>query len=97
MNDSSTVEPTMNETFTAAAQQSGQPLRGSVEHALENYFAQLDGQPVADLYDMVLSEIEVPLFETVMTFCRGNQSKAARILGISRGTLRKKLKKYGID
>jgi len=91
---------TMNETTGSSHglnTQSSQPLRESVERALENYFSHLDGQPVNDLYDMVLSEIEIPLLETVMGNTRGNQSKAARILGISRGTLRKKLKKYGID
>lgn len=94
------VNATMNEATGnthGLNTQSSQPLRESVERALENYFAHLDGQPVNNLYDMVLSEIEIPLLETVMGNTRGNQSKAARLLGISRGTLRKKLKKYGID
>ena len=70
------------------------PLRDSVQRAIENYFSHLDGHPVSDLYDMVLSEIEEPLLQTVMRYTKGNQSKAAEVLGLSRGTLRKKLERY---
>ena len=73
-----------------------QTLRDSVEKALESYFAQLDGQPVTDVYDMVLSEVEAPLLEVVMRYTRDNQTKAATLLGLNRGTLRKKLKQYGM-
>ena len=73
-----------------------QTLRDSVEKALESYFAQLDGQPVTDVYDMVLSEVEAPLLEVVMRYTRDNQTKAAVLLGLNRGTLRKKLKQYGM-
>jgi Fis family transcriptional regulator len=45
----------------------------------------------------VLQEVECPLLEIVMDQARGNQTKAAEILGINRSTLRKKLKQYGID
>ena len=45
--------------------------------------------------EIVLSEVERPLFTKVMQHVRGNQTKAARLMGINRGTLRKKLKKYG--
>ncbi|MGB1240027.1 MAG: DNA-binding transcriptional regulator Fis, partial [Pseudomonadales bacterium] len=57
---------------------------------------QLDGQPVTDVYQMVLSEIEAPLFEAVMTYTKDNQTKASEVLGLNRGTLRKKLKQYGL-
>lgn len=73
-----------------------QTLRDSVEKALQNYFDHLDGQPVVDIYDMVLSEIEAPLLETVMKYTRDNQTKASLVLGLNRGTLRKKLKQYGM-
>lgn len=73
-----------------------QTLRDSVEKALQNYFDHLDGQPVVDLYDMVLSEVEAPLLETVMKYTRDNQTKASVVLGLNRGTLRKKLKQYGM-
>ena len=76
--------------------ESSQTLRDSVEKALQNYFDHLDGQPVVDIYDMVLSEVEAPLLETVMKYTRDNQTKASIVLGLNRGTLRKKLKQYGM-
>lgn len=72
-------------------------LRDSVERAMQNYFNSLDGQPVTGIYKMVMSEVEEPLFDSVMRYTNGNQSKAAIVLGINRGTLRNKLKKYGIE
>lgn len=74
----------------------GQTLRGSVEKALRNYFAHLDGQDVSDVYNLVLSEVEAPLLETVMSYVKGNQTKASELLGLNRGTLRKKLKQYDL-
>lgn len=73
------------------------PLRQYVSKVLENYFSQLDGQKPVELYTMVQEEVEIPLFEAVMAYTRGNQCKAADILGISRGTLRKKLKIYKLE
>lgn len=73
------------------------PLRNSVKQALNNFLKQLDGQDPDDLYELVLSEVEAPLLEEVMTYTRGNQTRAATMLGINRGTLRKKLKKYGMN
>jgi Fis family transcriptional regulator len=74
---------------------SSQTLRSSVEKAVESYFAQLDGQMVTDLYELFLSEVEAPLLECVLKHAGNNQSKTAALLGLNRGTLRKKLKKYG--
>lgn len=73
-----------------------QPLSQNVRQALDNYFGQLNGQQPANVYQLVLEEMEVPLLEAVMEFTNHNQSKAAIIMGISRGTLRKKLKKYNM-
>ena len=50
-----------------------------------------------NLYQLILEEVEAPLFRTVMELSRYNQSRAARILGVSRGTLRTKLKRYFED
>ena len=69
----------------------------SVKQALKNYFAQLNGQDVNDLYELVLAEAEQPLLDMVMQYTRGNQTRAALMMGINRGTLRKKLKKYGMN
>ena len=73
------------------------PLSGHIKSMLEGYFKDLDGHPPADLYQMVLQEIEQPLLESVLHFTRGNQSKAAIVLGLNRGTLRKKLKQYDLN
>ena len=67
-------------------------LRDSVEEALHNYFQHLEGQDVTDVYNMVLSEVEAPLLESVMNYVKGNQTRASEVLGLNRGTLRKKLK-----
>ena len=55
-----------------------------------------EGEPVSELYQMVLAEMEIPLLEKVLEYPRGNQTKAAELLGLNRGTLRKKLKQYGL-
>ncbi|MBV1881638.1 MAG: DNA-binding transcriptional regulator Fis [Pseudomonadales bacterium] len=95
--DSNTAsQESLKQHLTTPADQQSQTLRDNVEKALRNYFAHLDGQPVTDVYQMVLSEVEAPLLETVMEYTRGNQTKASILLGLNRGTLRKKLKQYGL-
>lgn len=74
----------------------GVPLRTQAEEALQSYFETLNGHKPAHLYDLVMREVEQPLFKVVMDHVHGNQSRAATILGINRGTLRKKLKEFGI-
>lgn len=74
-----------------------QPLREYVKQAIQNYFRHLEGHTPSNLYDLVLEEIEPPFLEVVMRQVRGNQCKAAILLGISRGTLRKKLKIYKLE
>lgn len=93
-------------TSTAASQDSAFPLivvdathphkalRECVEQSLDRYFALLDGQPTANLYELVLQEVEAPLLAAVMRYAGDNQSAASHMLGLSRGTLRKKLKQY---
>lgn len=76
---------------------SGHSLREHAEKTLRRYFADLNGHDPAELYEMVLGEIEQPLLKTLMEFTRGNQSRAACILGLNRSTLRKKLRKYKIN
>jgi len=76
--------------------QKNQPLHDSVRQSLENYIAHLKGQLPSNLYELILAEVEAPLMEAVMEFTKGNQSRAAIVLGLSRGTLRKKLKMYGL-
>ncbi len=73
------------------------PLRDHAEQALSSYFDNLNGHRPGRLYDLVMREVELPLFQTVMDYADGNQSRAADILGINRGTLRKKLREYGLS
>ena len=75
----------------------GVPLRSMTEQALDSYFTSLNGHKPGRLYDLVLREVEEPLFRTVLEYAEGNQSRAADILGINRGTLRKKLRTYGLS
>ncbi len=71
-------------------------LRESVTIAVREYLKDLDGQLSADVYQMVLAEIEAPLLEEIMAYTRNNQTKASIMLGLNRGTLRKKLKQYNL-
>lgn len=73
------------------------PLRNHTERALTDYLASLNGDRPARLYDLVLREVEEPLFRKVLDYAAGNQSRAAGILGINRGTLRKKLRELGLS
>ncbi|MFB1011230.1 MAG: DNA-binding transcriptional regulator Fis [Thiopseudomonas sp.] len=81
-----------------ASHSAGQPpsLRACVEMTLHNYFSHLDGTEVTNVYQLVLNEVEAPLLATVLQHAQGNQSKAAEILGLNRGTLRKKLKEHNL-
>lgn len=74
-----------------------QSLRSCTERALKNYFTQLGDTLPTNLYELVLAEVEAPLLEVVLRQTKGNQTKAAILLGLSRGTLRKKLKQYNLD
>lgn len=74
-----------------------QPLRHYVEQALNHYFAYLGDENTTNLYELVLAEVEIPLLKSVLQRTNGNQSKAAQILGMNRGTLRKKLKAYNLE
>ncbi|HFD11535.1 MAG TPA: Fis family transcriptional regulator [Crenotrichaceae bacterium] len=73
------------------------PLSKQVNDAVECYFSNLNGELVTGLYDMVMSEVEKGLFKAVLEKSDSNQSEAARILGISRTTLRKKIDLYDIE
>lgn len=64
-------------------------LRACVEKTLQDYFAHLDGAHVNDVYNLVLSEVEAPLFASVMQHVQGNQTRASEMLGLNRGTDRK--------
>lgn len=87
MSEHSTSSSTINERT---------PLRGCVRVALDNYFAHLEGEEPTSLYQLLISEVERPLLEKVLHYTNGNQTRSALILGLSRGTLRKKMAQYGL-
>ena len=66
-----------------------------VKAAAEKYLADPDTGDRSDLYELVLQEIEPALLSAVLEHTDNNQSETAIILGLNRGTLRKKLGKYG--
>ena len=71
-------------------------LRDHVADSMQRYFFDLDGQDTKELYSLVMAEVEPPLLEAAMKYTRNNQSKTAELLGLNRGTLRKKLKQYNL-
>ena len=73
------------------------PLSSLTDECLVTYFENLNGHKPGDLYQLVMGEVEKPLFRAVLIYTNGNQSEAADILGINRGTLRKKLKDYKLQ
>jgi two-component system nitrogen regulation response regulator GlnG len=82
----------------ARAIESDGGLAGSVELHLAGYFASFGRDlPPDGLYERLLAEIEPPLLRIAMSAAKGNQIRAARLLGINRNTLRKKLTERGID
>lgn len=75
----------------------GSKISKSLEMHLAHYFQSLgDSLPAPGLYQTVLKEVEVPLINLTLSLCDGNQIKAAKLLGINRNTLRKKIKDYDL-
>lgn len=71
-------------------------LSQSTDQYLSSNLARLIEMQSGKIYDAVLDKVEKPLLEAILRECRNNQSKSAKKLGISRGTLRKKLKYHGL-
>lgn len=72
-------------------------LAAAVKRHLQVYFsAHDDGMPSEGLYDRILCEVEKPLIELSLAATRGNQIRAARLLGVNRNTLRKKIQRLKI-
>jgi two-component system nitrogen regulation response regulator GlnG len=73
-------------------------LSGLIERYLSRHFAdQPDGIPAVGLYDRILMEMEAPLIKLTLNATRGNQVRAAEILGLNRNTLRKKIQDLGVN
>jgi Fis family transcriptional regulator len=79
-------------------EQYNEALAQQVVSAVKGYLNTVTNKDInLNLYQLIVEEVEPPLFRTVMELTRYNQSKAARVLGVSRGTLRTKLKRYFDD
>ena len=72
-------------------------LPDNIDILLDQYFNDLDGDQPSAIYEMVINTVEKPLLLYIMNKTEGNQSKAAKMLGLNRNTLRKKLKQYNLD
>ena len=72
------------------------PLRDVTAQALQRYLATLGGHDPDGLYALVMGEVEPAMFATILDHTHGNQSRAASMLGLNRGTLRRKLREYGL-
>lgn len=74
------------------------PMGEYIKEIVTNYYKSMidEGMSPNEVYELVMSEVELPLIEATMEFTSNNQSKAASILGINRGTFRKKLAHYGM-
>ncbi len=99
MNRAESLHPPTAVALTAANDDTLQSepashLRDAVTTAVRRYLDELDGQLSTDVYQMVLAEIEAPLLAEIMAYTRNNQTRASLMLGLNRGTLRKKLKQY---
>lgn len=73
------------------------PIYDAVKNSITRYLHELEDTDPSEMYAMVLSQIELPLLESVLEHTGGNQSRAAEYLGLNRGTLRKKLRIYNLD
>jgi two-component system nitrogen regulation response regulator GlnG len=84
--------------FSSDEPRTEESLRAAVERHLTAYFAGFDdGLPPAGLYHRVLREIEYPLLTAALVATRGNQIRAADLLGVNRNTLRKKIRDLDIQ
>lgn len=88
--------PTFGKGDPIYQRRQGTTLRSNVKMAVSDYLEGVDPDMVNDFYNLVLAEVEAPMLEVVMNKVRHNQSKAAKLLGLNRGTLRTKLKQYNL-
>ena len=77
--------------------QSNVSLQNVLKELINDYLTNLEGDKLTNFYEMYLEQVELPLLEAVMQKTKYNQVRAAKMLGMSRGTLRKKLKFYFDD
>ncbi|MBE8214784.1 MAG: Fis family transcriptional regulator [Endozoicomonadaceae bacterium] len=85
------IHPTDNPIYP------GLSLKKQVTESIGHYFSHLEDEDPQGLYRLVMGQVESALIESILQHARGNQTKTAILLGISRGTLAKKMHLYQID
>ncbi len=95
-------ELTVNQPISSPSRAGGEALERDLESRVAAFAAKVleigdEDTPVEDLYHTVLREIEVPLLQVALKATRGNQIKAAKLLGLNRNTLRKKIKELDLQ
>ena len=97
LQDRTIIELALKPENNSESAQSDCSIREAVERNLQQYFEDLGGQQASQVYQLVINEVEPALLQCVLDYAKGNQSRAAEILGLNRGTLRKKLKQHHIE
>lgn len=87
---------TRNRHESAAEAEHPITLRENVKEAIRRYLEDMGNSQPDSLYRTLLAEVEPPLLEEVLRYTQGNQSRTAKILGMTRNTLRSKLHRYRI-
>lgn len=97
MNEPDVKKMTRNDDLTSDTPvQEISQLSHAVKHSIRRFLYELDGAHPNNMYELVLKQVEQPLFEAILEHTKGNQSRAADLLGLNRGTLRKKLRSYNL-
>jgi len=73
------------------------PLRDTVRRTIRQYLKDMGTTEPENVHRKLLAEVEPPLIEEVLLYAHGNQSRAARILGMTRNTLRDRIRRYGME
>ena len=90
------IDPDVTDNTSANHTEKISQLSHAVKHSIRRYLYELDGAKPDNMYELVLRQVEQPLFEAILEHTKGNQSRAAELLGLNRGTLRKKLRTYNL-
>ncbi|PSU45716.1 Fis family transcriptional regulator [Photobacterium frigidiphilum] len=82
--------------FNTELEMNPKTIAEQVKASLKNYLSRINGPDVEGMHAFLWNDIEHELLDLVLQHTRGNQSKAARLLGINRGTLRTKLEMHNL-
>ena len=91
------MEHNVDLNYVPGVNQTIMPLSVYVRQTLEVYLAQMNDHEAVNMYSIVISEVEKTLLETILTHTGHNQTKCAKVLGLSRSTLRKKMEHYRLS